>query len=85
MKQKQRLRRGYISGLEKPAASSVSDLATRMSELQKLRDRVKKAEKDRHLQLKASDGVYGVDGSSGCLSDKMLEFGKDLFDGVQVG
>ena len=28
--------------------------------------------------------AHGVDGSSGSLSDEMLEFGKDLFDGVQV-
>jgi hypothetical protein len=33
----------------------------------------------------ADCGAHGVDSSSGGLSDEMLEFGKDLFDGVQVG
>ena len=33
----------------------------------------------------ADCGAHGVNGSSGSLSDEMLEFGKDLFDGVQVG
>ena len=30
-------------------------------------------------------GAHGVDGSSGGLSDELLEFGKDLFDGIQIG
>jgi len=37
------------------------------------------------LEGLADGGAHGVDGSSGSLSDEMLEFGKDLFDGVQVG
>jgi hypothetical protein len=30
-------------------------------------------------------GAHGVDSSSGGLSGEMLEYGKGLFDGVQVG
>lgn len=37
------------------------------------------------LESFADGGADRFDGSSGSLSEQMLELGKDLFDGVQVG
>ncbi len=53
MGQKRHPRSKGSSGSKRPSAPKVDDLATRMSELRRLRDQVKKAETER-LQLEGS-------------------------------